>query len=339
MSSRTGSLIRSRLKMRQIALLAHLDEERCVIRAAEAIGMTQPAASKLLREIEESLQVRLFERHARGIVPTSCGEILVRHARSILSEIHIAQQEIATLRSGLSGQASLGTINTPAANLVPAAIGLLKQKHPGLLVSVELDHSRPLLEKLLHGQLDMLVARLLEADSPGSLQFEPLEDERHAIVVGGQHPLAGKADVQLEDLLDYPWIVPPPDSLLRERLTGVFLQRGLSMPANLIQTQALPISTQLLQATDAVAVLQREPVQSWCKSGHLAVLIEDLRLEIGCFGIITRRGHKLSPGARALLGALREVAASLYAPKSDRPRLQVVQQPYEQDRAHRRARA
>src|SRR5436305_2022769 len=98
MSSRTGSLIRSRLKMRQIALLAHLDEERCVIRAAQAIGMTQPAASKLLREIEDALQVRLFDRHARGIVPTSCGEILVRHARSILSEIHVAQQEIATLR-------------------------------------------------------------------------------------------------------------------------------------------------------------------------------------------------------------------------------------------------
>ena len=131
MSFDNGSLIRSRLKMRQIALLAHLDEERCVVGAARAMGMAQPAASKLLREIEKALQVQLFERHARGIVPTSCGEILVRHARSILSEIHLAQQEIATLKSGLSGQASLGTISTPAANLVPTAIGLLKQKHPG----------------------------------------------------------------------------------------------------------------------------------------------------------------------------------------------------------------
>ena len=339
MSSRTGSLIRSRLKMRQIALLAHLDEERCVVRAARAMGMAQPAASKLLREIEKALQVQLFERHARGIVPTSCGEILVRHARSILSEIHLAQQEIATLKSGLSGQASLGTISTPAANLVPTAIGLVKQKHPGLLVSVELDHSRPLVDKLMQGELDMLVARLLDADSPESLQFEPLEDERHAVLVGGHHPLAGKVDVQLEDLLDHPWILPPPESVLRERLTGVFLQRGLAVPANIIQTQSLPVITHLLRATDAVAVLQQEPVQPLCESGCLSVLIEDLGLEIGCFGIITRRGHKLSAGAHALLVSLRDVAASLYAPKSDRPRLQVVQQPYAQGGSHRRARA
>src|SRR5581483_11024737 len=163
MSSRSCSLMRSRLNIRQLALLAHLAEERCVMRAAEAVGMTQPAASRLLREIEDTLQVRLFERHARGIVPTSSGEILARHARSIISEINLAQQEIATLKSGLSGRASLGTVTTPAANLVPAAIALLKRKHPGLLVSVEVDHSRPLLDKLFQGELDMLVARLPDA--------------------------------------------------------------------------------------------------------------------------------------------------------------------------------
>src|SRR3569833_547204 len=181
MNPRSDFLIRSRLKMRQIALLAHLDDERCVMRAAEAIGMTQPAASKLLREIEEALQVQLFERRARGIVPTSSGEILVRHARSILSEINLAQQELATLKSGLSGQTSLRTVTTPAASLVPAAIAGLKRQHPCLLVTVEVDHSRLLLEKLLQGELDMLVARLPDAAGAAILHFEPLGDERHAV--------------------------------------------------------------------------------------------------------------------------------------------------------------
>src|SRR3569833_3830556 len=174
MNPSSFSLMCSRLKMRQIALLAHLNEERCVLRAAEAVGMTQPAASKLLREIEADLQVQLFERHARGIVTTSSGEILARHARSILSEINLAQEELATLKSGLSGHASVGTITAPAATLVPTAIALLKRKHPGLLVNVELDHSRPLVERLLQGQLDVLVARLPDAGSAAALQFEPL---------------------------------------------------------------------------------------------------------------------------------------------------------------------
>jgi DNA-binding transcriptional LysR family regulator len=315
MNPRSGSLIRSRLKMRQIALLAHLDDERCVLRAAEAVGMTQPAASRLLREIEDTLQVQLFERHARGIVPTSSGEILVRHARSILSEISLAHQELATLKSGLSGKASLGTITAPAASLVPAAIVLLKRKHPGLLVSVELDHSRPLLEKLLQGELDMLVARLPDADSAESLQFEPLADERHAVLAGGQQPLAGKANVQLQDLVQCPWILPPPGSVLHERLMGLFLQRGFRVPPNVIQTQSLPVITNLLRTTDAVTVLQHEAVRPLCESGFLSVLIEDLGLKIGCFGIITRKGHKLSPGARALLDSLRAAAASLYGSK------------------------
>ena len=124
-------------------------------------------------------------------------------------------------------------------------------------MSVGLDHSRPLVDKLLQGQLDILVARLLDADRPESLQFEPLEDERHAVLVGGQHPLAGKADVRLEDLLDYPWILPPPESVLRERLTGVFLQRGLAVPANIVQTQSMPVITHLLRVTDAVAETSR----------------------------------------------------------------------------------
>src|SRR5262245_16362840 len=95
--SRSSTLVRSRLKTRQIVLLAHLDEERSVLRAAEAAGMTQPAASKLLGELEDALGVRLFERHARGVQPTWYGEILVRHARSVLAELSRAQEEIAAL--------------------------------------------------------------------------------------------------------------------------------------------------------------------------------------------------------------------------------------------------
>lgn len=312
MSSRSYSLARSRLKIRQLALLACLDEERCVVRAAEAVGMTQPAASRLLREIEDALQVRLFERHARGIVPTSSGEILARHARAIISEINLAQQEIATLKSGLSGRASLGTVTTPAANLIPSAIVLLKQRHPGLLVSVELDHSRPLVEKLRQGQLDVVVARILDAGHAEDLEFEPLSDEQHAVLVGGQHPLAGSSGVTLEELMEYPWVLPPPGSVLHERLLGLFLQRGMAAPANVIQTQSLQVITHLLQTTHSVAVLQHEAVRPLCAARLLCVLIEDLGLEIGCFGLVTRRGHRLSPGGRVLLDCLRSAAQRLY---------------------------
>jgi DNA-binding transcriptional LysR family regulator len=309
---KSRSFIRSRLKIRQLALLAHLDEQRCVLRAAEAMGMTQPAASKLLREFEDALQVQLFERHARGIAPTWYGEILVRHARSILSEISLAQEEIASLKSGLSGQASVGTVTNPGTNLVPAAVALLKRKHPGLLVGIELDHSRPLVEKLLQGQLDMLVARIMDSRGAQELHFEPLCDERHAVIAGAHHPLVGKTDVQLEDLADQPWILPPQGSVLRDRLRGVFLQHGLAVPVNVVQTQSLPVITSLLRETNSLVALPQDAVQPLIESGLLAVIVKDLGVEIGAFGIVTRKDYMLSPGALALLGCLRETAARLY---------------------------
>ena len=311
-SSGIRSFLRRRLNIRHIALMAQLDDARSVVRAAEVAGMSQPAASTLLKGFEQALEVPLFERHARGIAPTPYGEILVRHARSILAEIDQVQEEIASLKSGLSGQASVGAVATPATNLVPLAVGLLKRKHPGLLVSIDIDHSGPLVERLLGGQLDMIVARLLDSRGAGELQFEPLGEEFHAVIAGGGHPLAGATGIRLGDLLGQQWILPPPGSLLRDHLTTVFLQQGLPMPANVVQTQSLPAVLGLLRASDAVVPLPRDTVQPLCDSGFLSVLIDDLGLVMSPFGIITRRKHKLSPGAQALLDAIRTTARTIY---------------------------
>ena len=294
--------------------MAQLDEARSVVRAARAAGMSQPAASTLLKGFETALAVPLFERHARGIAPTPYGEILVRHARAILAEIDKVQEEIATLKSGLAGHASIGTVATPATHLVPRAASLLKMKHPDLLVSIEVDHSRPLIERLLSGQLDMVIARLLDSRGAGELQFEPLADESHAIIAGSGHPLAGRDGVGLGDLLGHPWILPPAGSVLRDRLAAILLQQGLPMPANVLQTQSLPAILGLLRTTDAVVALPLQTVQPLCESGLLSILIAELGVTMGPFGIITRRRHELSPGAQALLDAIRDTAATLYAP-------------------------
>jgi len=306
------AFLRRRLNIRHIALIAQLDDARSVVRAAEAAGMSQPAASTLLKGFEEALQVPLFERHARGIAPTPYGEILVRHARAILAELEQVQEEIAGLESGLSGQTSVGAVATPATHLLPLAVGLLKKNHPGLLVSVEVDHSRPLVERLLGGQIDMAVARLLDSRGAGELQFEPLAEEFHAVIAGGAHPLAGETGIRLQDLLGQPWILPPPGSVLREELTRVFMRQGLPMPANVVHTQSLPATLGLLRSTDAVVPLPRQVVQPLCDSGFLSVLIEDLGVAMSPFGVITRRKHKLSPGAQALLEAIRTTARALY---------------------------
>lgn len=309
-----------RLKTRQLTLLVRLDEERNLARAAAAAGLTQPAASKLLRQIESDFDVKLFDRHARGMVPTCYGEILVRHARLALSEFGLARDEIVALKSGLSGKAAIGTVLSPGTNLVPLAVVRLKQRYPSVLTCVEIGPSRTLVQKLLRGELDLVVGRVLDSTLADELVYEPLApDEPHAVIASAQHPLARRQEPQLEQLIEQPWILPPAGSLVRDKLAAMWVQHGLSLPTNIVESQCLPVITALLQQSDMLAVLPEEAVQSCCNAGILTVLVKNLPLGVGGFGLITRAHHPLSPGAQLMANALREQAGHLYPVASHRP--------------------
>jgi DNA-binding transcriptional LysR family regulator len=305
--------IRFHLKTRQLMLLVRLDEERSLVRAAATAGLTQPAASKLLRQIESTLDVKLFDRHARGMTPTCYGEILVRHARLALSELGLAREEIVALKSGLSGKAAIGTVLSPGTNLVPMAVVRMKQHYPGIVASVEIGPSRDLVRKLLQGDLDMVVGRVLDGTRADELVYEPLAaDEPHAVIASAQHPLAGRKELQLEHLIEQPWILPPAGSLVRDKLTDMFVQHGLSRPTNITETDCLPVITSLLRQSNMVVALPEEAIQSCCKAGILTVLVRNLPLSVGAFGLITRRHHKLASAAQVMLSTLREEAGQLW---------------------------
>ena len=318
-----STLVRSRLKTRQIVLLVHLDEQRSVVRAATAAGMTQPAASKLLGELEEALGVALFERHARGVEPTWYGEILVRHARAALAELRRAHEEIEALKSGLAGKASIGTVVTPGTGLVPMAVALLKQRQPRILVSIDLDHSAALVARLVAGELDMAVARVRDAQGAGDLDFEPLGDEPQSVIARADHPLARRRGLGVKDLARQAWVLPPAGSALRDELDAMFREQGLDPPTNVVEASSLLVVISLLTSTDMVVSLPKEAVRPYCEAGVLTVLPVGLNVRMESFGIVTRRGRRLSPGAEALLKVLRESAARLYSrrlPDRHRPR-------------------
>ncbi len=313
MTRRIKSSLRLHLNTRQLALLVHLDEGSCLSKAANAAGLTQSAASKLLRQVEAALDVRLFERHARGVAPTCYGEILLRHAHLALSELGLAYEEIAALKAGLAGKAAVGTVTLPGTSLVPMAITRMKQRYADIVINVDVDSSKPLVQRLLHGALDLVVAGELDSEGADEVVYEPLAgDEPHAIIASARHPLAGCKDLQLEDLIEQPWILPPSGSLLRDKVAAKLVERGLPLPTNIVETASLPVITALLQQSNMVAAVPEEAVQSSCEAGLLTVLVSDLPVGVGAFGLITRRNHKLSRAAQLMLTTLRELAGQFY---------------------------
>jgi DNA-binding transcriptional LysR family regulator len=316
-SRRVKPVTRFHLKTRQLAFLVHLDEERCLARAAEAAGLTQPAASKLLRQVEVTLGVQLFERQPRGMVPTGYGDILVRHARAALSELGLARKEIAALRSGMLGKASIGMVLDANCNLVARAVAQLKQRHPGVVVSIEIDGCGQLVQRLRQGDLDIVVGQVLDTACAEDLLYESLAaNEPYAVIAGARHPLAGRRDLQLANVVEQPWILPPTGSLLRDKLDALFVQAGLPLPATIIETVSAPVISSLLQQSTMVAAVPEEAVASACKSGELSALIRNIPLGASAFGLITRRDHQLAPGAQLMLKTLRELAGTSDAESS-----------------------
>lgn len=311
--------VRSHLKTRHLVLLVELGRHGSIMHAAQAANLTQPAASKLLGELEHALGVTLFERLPRGVAPTFYGKVLIRRAGAALAEMDAAHQEVMELLSGLRGRVDIGTVLTPSTSLVPEAVNLLKSRHARLHVSITVDTSKLLVERLRAGQLDLVIGRILDTAAASELHFEPVTDEPHRLIVRAGHPLAGRTDLSLDELAQQSWILPPGGSILRDRLTALFLSQGLEPPAETVETTALPVIAKLLTGGDMIVALPEELVGPYLDTGLLAVLPFELGLRMDLYGIITRKHHQLSPGAEAMLATLRETAALRYPPARRTP--------------------
>lgn len=304
--------LKARLKTRQLLLLIALDDYRNIHRAAEELHMTQPAASKQIKDLEEMLDVRLFDRLPRGMEPTIYGETMIRHARMALTSLALAHDDIVALKAGLAGQVEVGVIMAPAMALLPRAIARIKEQAPLLRIGVQLESSNVLLDKLKHGTLDFMIGRILEKEDSTGLIYEELSEEPACAVVRPGHPLMERKDLTLEDIAGRPWILPSPGSILRHRFDMMFLRAGLQPPVNVVDTTALLLVTALLQQTDALHVMPQEVAQYYASLNVMQILPIELPCKMDAFGIIRQQDHLLSPGADLLLKAVRAAAAEIY---------------------------
>lgn len=166
--------IRARLKHRHLLVLAALGETSNINHAAEGLGISQPAVSKLLKELEEGVGVALFVRHARGVTPTVYGETLIRYSLDMLTTMDNAFDEVNAIRQGLSGHVRLGTVLTPCADLIPEAINRIRATHPNLEITIRTASSDDLLSSLRDGTLDIIIARQQQAYTHLNFHYEPM---------------------------------------------------------------------------------------------------------------------------------------------------------------------
>jgi DNA-binding transcriptional LysR family regulator len=303
-----GSL--RQMKPSQFRLMAALGEAEGLGQAADRIGISQPAASRLLAETEELLGLRLHERRGRGLRLTQTGEALARRAARIQIELADAAREVAEAATGNAGTVRVGAVTGPALSMVMPAIIDLQKTHPAIHVEVTVATSVLLCDQLRSGSLDFALARPGPADT--MLEARLIGDEPLSLAVRRGHPLLMWPEIRTEDLLGYDWILGPDDTLLTQAVMARLAEVRLPAPTRRISTSSFLFTLALLNQTDAIAPLARPVVDSFSGSPSMpfVALPISLGLTVTPFSFVTRVGSKLTPSAQRLADAILDRAES-----------------------------
>ncbi|MDR5876219.1 LysR substrate-binding domain-containing protein [Halomonas sp. CUBES01] len=299
----------ARLKLRHFQLFLALDEQRNLHRAAEQLNMSQPAASKLLGDLEANLGIRLFDRHPRGLTPNWYGEVVIRHAHSVLSALHHTGEELNALREGNAGTVAVGTVMAPAVTILTSAIEQVHRDQPGLKISVDVDVSKVLVPRLLEGELDFAITRIPAGVDAEWFVFEEIGEEELCFVCRKGHPLADKTPLSLSDMSAYPWSLQPTGALMRQRVDSLFLHHQVTPPRQIVDTADLLLSLALVDKSDTITVTTREAADLLCSPQRFHLLPFSETLSVQPYGLVSLRHQRLSPGAATLMSALRDIIA------------------------------
>lgn len=307
----TLDLLDGRLKFRHLTLLTAVADHGSVLRAAESLHLTQPAATRTLRELEDLVGARLFDRGPRGMTPTRYGTALVEHARLILAEVRHAGAHLAGLREGQTGTVTVGTLLAGTSVLLPRAVAALKRERPQVTVVVREATYDVLYGKLLAGDVDLIVGRLSPPPEPGRVRRHTLYHEPVRLVARRGHPLLSEpGPLRLADTLAHPWILPLEQTALRGELEELFDRQGLALPADRVECTSILTVRALLADTDMIAALPELVATGDDRLAALPVDLAEVRRTVGTTLVADREP---TPVTRAFLRHLEDQGTQLRA--------------------------
>lgn len=290
--------------LRQLRHFVALADHGHFARAAEAVHLSQPALSRSIQALEAGLGCTLVDRHSRGISLTAHGRLVLEHARRLLAGSHALSNAVSQLGNLASGELRLGSGPYPAARLVPQAIGQFAQHYPQVRVALLLDNWQQLRTRLLDDEIELFVADVRELRDDPQLRVEALRRHAGVLFCRPQHPLRQRGQaLHISDLHAYALAGTQLPQAVAENLERLGGSQMLS-----IQCDSFMVLKELVSSSDVLSMAPWDVVAHDVQAGRLALLtLSGLpTLASSAYGIVSRNGHSLSPGAEQLLQILRE---------------------------------
>lgn len=293
----------TRLLQHFIALMHHGN----FARAAEASHLSQPAFSRAIQQLEQQLGVTLFDRGRHGARPTAFADAALPHARAVLGALDALHQEMAGLQGLEQGRLAIGTGPYPAVGLMDTLCARFVDRYPGIHLRLHTGNWHELRDRLLGGELELFVADTRELADEPSLQIHDLPRRGGHVFCRQGHPLCAMAALDWADLGEYPLAMTRlPDHVERriEQLTGKGRQRR-------IECDSVALLVAIVAQSNAISLAPDSAIHRELADGRLVTLplAAPAGLETG-YGLVQRRGHTLSPAARAFVELLEAETAA-----------------------------
>ena len=296
-----------KMRMRHLELLDALGETLNIHQAAPRLNLTQPAVSKLLKEIEEIYRTQLFERHPRGIVPTAAGNAVIRWARLTLHNIGESIAESHLIAGGAIGRVRVGAQSVAIPMLVTRVLERVGATAPGVVITVVEGSSEALLPALARNELDMVLGRLNENANTPQFINTALYREPVSFVAAPAHPLVLKGRITFDDLATARWILPPELSPIRRELDAMLAARGMHRPVPRIETMSPLLMQIMLGKGDLIGAMPMLVARHYEAQGLLSVIDLDLPINMPPVTMMLQaRDH--APVVQLVIDTVHEIA-------------------------------
>jgi DNA-binding transcriptional LysR family regulator len=291
----------ARGRLRHWLGFARVAELGSVRKAAEAIGIAQPALTGLLADLELLLGAALFERHARGMRLTPAGHELLPAARRLLGAIDDAAERMVALQGRTQRVVRVGAIGGAVAGLLAPALPALAAAHPELLVQVAEADAIVLDSLVARGDVDVALCRE-PATLPQGWGFEPLMQDRFVAVAGTGHALARGRKPTLDQLRRCTWLAMPVGSVARDTFDTLFAEQ--SPPLCQVSSRIPTVLWSMLKSQPLLALIPASVAQPLLQTGELVEVPLPRVMAMAQIGALTPAGEPRE-GVQLLLRALR----------------------------------
>jgi LysR family transcriptional regulator, pca operon transcriptional activator len=294
------------IKLRHVRLFLAVADHGSLTAAARAMGLSQPALSKSLAEVEAMLGAPLFLRQGRRLHLTPAGEGFRRHARDGLAALDAAAA--ATAPDAGPGRLSVGLLPTVSTRFFPEVTARFLQTGPAVTLAIETGAHPVLLRKLRDRQIDVMIGRMPQAAEMPGLDFEFLYEEPIIAAIRADHPARGAPIAQV--LRDHPVILPTRESIIRATVDAYLASLNMAALVPAVETATLALGRGLLMATDAVWFISQGVVEAELQSGQFTTVPLGATFLSGAVGMTRVQGHRAPAALLPLMDLIRQAAAA-----------------------------